>query len=123
MKRTLVRTFSLLSPKLCCTNPLDKTCIDNTEPKIEIINIAIDRKTDGMAVASATLALLATSKFFDPQVPSSLLQLQHDDKRQRNISTNFPLRWHLQASFVNFQLLLKHAGSQKQGIYSCYVST
>ena len=66
MKRALVRT-SLLSPKLTCTNAFDKTCIDNTELKIEIMNIAIDRKTDGVAVASATLALFAVSNYFQPQ--------------------------------------------------------
>ena len=44
MKRALVRTSYLLSPKLSCTNPFDKTCIDNTELKIEFRNIAIDRK-------------------------------------------------------------------------------
>ena len=63
-------------PKLSCTNPFDKTCIDNTEQKIEIVNIAIVRKTDGVTVASETLAV---SNYFDPQIPSSLQQLQHDD--------------------------------------------
>ena len=68
MKFALVRTSSLLSPKLSSTNLFDKTCIDSTELKIEIMNIAIDRRTDGLAVAS-----LAVSNYFDPQVPSSLL--------------------------------------------------
>ena len=60
MKRALVRTSSLLWPKLSCTNLFDKTCIDNTELKIEIMNITIDGKTDGVAVA------LAVSNYFDP---------------------------------------------------------
>ena len=51
MKRALVSTSSLLSPNLSCANPFDKTCIDNTELKIEIMNLVIDRKTDGVAVA------------------------------------------------------------------------
>ena len=63
MKRALVRTSFLLSHKLSCTNPFDKTCIDNTELKFEIMNIAIDRETDG--VAKASLALLAVSNYFD----------------------------------------------------------
>ena len=67
MKHALVRTSSLLSPKLSCTNPFDKTCIDNTELKIEIKNIAIDRKTDGMAVASLASATLVVSNYFDPK--------------------------------------------------------
>ena len=69
MKCVLARTSFLLSSKLSCTNPFDETCIDNTELKIEIMNIAIDRKTDGVAVtslASATLTLLAVSNYFDP---------------------------------------------------------
>ena len=72
MKRALLRTSFLMSPKLSCTNSFDKTCIDNTELKIEIMNIAIDRKTDGVV-------LLAVSNYFGPRVSSSLLQLQHDD--------------------------------------------
>ena len=93
----------------------DKTCIDNTELKIEIMNVAIDRKTDGVAVASlasATLALLAVSNYFDPQVPSSLLQLHHHKNRQRNNSTNFPPRWYLRASSDSFRLL-RRAGFTK----------
>ena len=71
MKPGLVRTSSLLWPKLSCTNSFDKTGIDNRELKIEIRNIAIDRKADRMVVAllaSAKLALLAVSNYFDPQV-------------------------------------------------------
>ena len=95
MKRALVCTSFLLLPKLSCRDPFDKTCIENTELKIEIMNIAIDRKTDGVTVASLT-----DSNYFDPQAPSSLLQLQHNNNRQRNNSTNFPVRWDLRASFV-----------------------
>ena len=35
----------------------------------------------GVCVAIATLALLAFSNYFDPQVPSSLSQLQHNNNR------------------------------------------
>ena len=59
MKRALVCTSSLLSPKLSCTYPFDETYIDNTELKIEIRNIAIDRKTNGLVVASLAVASLA----------------------------------------------------------------
>ena len=47
MKRALVRTFFLLLPKLSCTNPFDKTCIDNTELKIEIKILQLIEKQDG----------------------------------------------------------------------------
>ena len=97
MKSALVRTSYLLSPKLSCLNPFDKTCIDNTGLKIEVRNIAIDRKTDEVAVvslavaslASAALALFAVSNYFDPQVPSSLLQLQHNHNRQKTAQPTF----------------------------------
>ena len=78
MKHALVPA-SLRSPKLACSNAFDKTCIDNTELKIEIMNIAIDRKTDGVAVASATLALLAVSNYFEPPSTFFFTTLQHDD--------------------------------------------
>ena len=43
---------------------------------------------------------VAVSNYFDPQVPSSLVQLQHNNNRQRNSSTNFSLRWYLRASLI-----------------------
>ena len=82
MEGAFVRTSSLLSPKLSRTNPFDKTCIDYTQLKIEIMNIAIDRKIDGVAMTSlalAMLALLAVLNYFDFQVLSTLLQFQRDD--------------------------------------------
>ena len=81
MEGAFVRT-SLLSPKLSRTNPFHKTCIDYTQLKIEIRNIAIDRKIDGVAMTSlalATLALFAVLNYFDFQVLSTLLQFQRDD--------------------------------------------
>ena len=44
-------------------------------------------------------SVVAVSNYFDPQVPSSLLQLQHNNYRQRNSSTNFSLRRYLRAFF------------------------
>ena len=52
------------------------------------------------SLALVAMASLAVSNYFDPIAPSSLPQLQHDNNRQRNNSTNFPLCLHLRASFV-----------------------
>ena len=57
MKHALDRTSFLLSLKCSRTNLFDKTCIGNTELKIEIKNITIDRKTrwDGDGVVGGCL--------------------------------------------------------------------
>ena len=47
-----------------------------------------------MAVASVTV-----SNYFDPQVPSSLPQLQHDNNWQRERLNQLFSTWHLRASF------------------------
>ena len=47
----------------------------------------------------ALLALMTVSNCFDPQVPSILLQLQHDDDKQKNDLFNL-------IYFVSYKLLL-----------------
>ena len=66
---------------------------------------------------------VAVSNYFDPQVPSPLLQLQRNNNRQRNSSSNFSLRWHLRA-FSDISLTsTQTCRFYKQRNPSCNVST
>ena len=69
------------------------------------------------------VALLAVSNYFDSLVPSSLLQLQHNNNRQRNSSTNFSLRWNLRAFFDSPLTSTQTCRFYKQRNPSCNVST
>ena len=65
---------------------------------------------------------VAVSNYFDPQVPSSLLQLQHNNNRPGNSSTNFSLRWHLRAFFDSYLAFTQTCRFYKQR-NPCNVST
>ena len=65
---------------------------------------------------------VAASNYFDPQVPSSLLQLQHNNNRPRNNSTNFSLRRHLRAFFDSPLTSTQTCRFYKQRNPSCNVS-